>query len=274
MVEKALLRFGEENFRDKYYASLHDEPDRITPLALAVKKHRSVFTRPFAKSKLVILEGLVIFMESKGKEEFCEALNAMITEEELVMQGKLSLGASSKELGVEVSQQMEVTVKTHEDFRDVQLGKLYQSYITDPDIRGLLAEKASLDDKKMEPYEDDDLYLITSVIYSDKLEVTGDKMDENELAAALAPSPKSAEVLSSLVNARYKGTSIPPGVAARNIRGPLLFKCCHATYNKETRRLEIPKGEYIGKTVNKTQRATDPAPKEEDWPGSLCCVLC
>ncbi|XP_078357447.1 uncharacterized protein LOC144642357 [Oculina patagonica] len=168
----------------------------------------------------------------------------------------------------------EVTVTTHEDFGDVQLGKLCQSYFTGPDIRGLLAEKAVLDDKKMEPYEDDDLYLITSVIYSDKLKVTGDRMDGNELAAALAPSPKSAEFLSSQVNARYKGTSIPPGVATRNIRGTLLFKCCHATYNKETRRLEIPKGEYIGKTVNKTHRATDSAPKEEDWSGSLCCVLC
>lgn len=73
---------------------------------------------------------------------------------------------------------MEVTVRTHEDLGDVQLGKLCQSYITDPDIRGVLAEKAVLDDKKMEPHKDDDLYLITSVVYSDKLEVTGDRVDE------------------------------------------------------------------------------------------------
>ncbi|KAL9985267.1 hypothetical protein ACROYT_G007647 [Oculina patagonica] len=264
MLGKALLRFGEENFSDKYFASLHGETTRITPLALAVKKPRPFYARPFAKSELIILERLEKYVKSTEQKAFCEALNAMITKEELVMQGKLSLGASSKELGVEVSQQMEVTVRTHEDLGDVQLGKLCQSYITDPDIRGVLAEKAVLDDKKMEPHKDDDLYLITSVVYSDKLEVTGDRVDENELAAALTPSPISAKYVIPQVEAHFKKTNIPPGVAARNTRGPLLFKCCHATYNKETRQLEIPKGEYIGKTVNKTHRATDPAPKEEE----------
>lgn len=87
---------------------------------------------------------------------------------------------------------------------------------------------------------------------------------QNELAAALTPSPISAKYVIPQVEAHFKKTNIPPGVAARNTRGPLLFKCCHATYNKETRQLEIPKGEYIGKTVNKTHRATDPAPKEEE----------
>ena len=67
---------------------------------------------------------------------------------------------------------MEVTVKQFEDLGDLRLGKLSQKYVTDPDIRGLLADTA-LDVKKMEPYNQDELLLITSVIYSEKFELTG-----------------------------------------------------------------------------------------------------
>ena len=67
---------------------------------------------------------------------------------------------------------MEVTVKQVEDLGDLRLGKLSQKYVTDPYIRGLLADTA-LDAKKMEPYNQDELLLITSVIYSEKFELTG-----------------------------------------------------------------------------------------------------
>ena len=45
----------------------------------------------------------------------------------------------------------------------------------------------------------------------------------------------------------FRGTYFPPGAAARNSQAPFLFKCCHVDYNKETNRLEIRKGEYVGK---------------------------
>ena len=72
---------------------------------------------------------------------------------------------------------MEVTVKLHEDLGDLGLGKLSQKYITVPDIRGLLANTA-LDVKKMEPYDEDQLPLITSVIYSETFELTGGRKQE------------------------------------------------------------------------------------------------
>lgn len=73
---------------------------------------------------------------------------------------------------MEVSTRMEVTVKLHKDLGDMHLGRLTNQYITDPDIRHLLKQTV-LDTKKMpEPFEDDKLLLITSVISSDKLEVT------------------------------------------------------------------------------------------------------
>ena len=54
--------------------------------------------------------------------------------------------------------------------------------------------------------------------------------------------------------AQLKGTTrmtdIPPSIATRkNTRGPFLFQCCRVVFNKETNRLELPKGEVVGKTV-------------------------
>ena len=44
--------------------------------------------------------------------------------------------------------------------------------------------------------------------------------------------------------------NIPPNIATRaNTRGPFLFQCCRVVLNKETNRLELPKGEVVGKTV-------------------------
>ena len=92
MLEKSLLKFAEENFSDKYCASLYGETKRIRPLALIVKRHRSMFKRPFGKHELIILEGLEKYVEGERGAEFCKALNKIIAEEELVMEPKHSLG--------------------------------------------------------------------------------------------------------------------------------------------------------------------------------------
>ena len=92
MLEKSLLKFAEENFSDKYCASLHGETKRIRPLALIVKRHRSMFKRPFGKHELIILEGLEKYVEGEGGEEFCKALNKIVIEEGLVIEPKLSQG--------------------------------------------------------------------------------------------------------------------------------------------------------------------------------------
>ena len=49
----------------------------------------------------------------------------------------------------------------------------------------------------------------------------------------------------------YRDTRKPPEVASRNSPGPFLFKCCHVDYIKKDNRLEIRKGEYVGKTVTR-----------------------
>ena len=46
--------------------------------------------RPFGKSELIIREGLEKYVEGGREEEFCKALNAMITEESLLVEPKAS----------------------------------------------------------------------------------------------------------------------------------------------------------------------------------------
>ena len=53
------------------------------------------------------------------------------------------------------------------------------------------------------------------------------------------------------VHSRYFSSFLPPEVASRNSAAPILFKCCHVDYLKDENRLEIRKGEYVGKTVTK-----------------------
>ena len=68
-----------------------------------------------------------------------------------------------------------------------------------------------------------------------------------------------SEVLKSKLHGNYKQTLTPPGVAKRNVWGPILFKHCRVQYSKETRKLEIMKGVFVG-----TSRASDDDDEEED----------
>ena len=51
------------------------------------------------------------------------------------------------------------------------------------------------------------------------------------------------------LKAKIGKCKIPPKIARRNTRGPFLFKCCRVIYNKEKNRLELPRGELVGKTI-------------------------
>ena len=75
-------------------------------------------------------------------------------------------------LGVGVGGILEGNIRLSNDQGVLKLGKLSQKYIDDPDLRGLL-EKAELSPKLMKNFaEGDKLLLITSVVYSEKFELT------------------------------------------------------------------------------------------------------
>ena len=66
-------------------------------------------------------------------------------------------------------------IKSNDEKGILALGELSQEYIDDPDLRALLAN-AELDANKMKSFADDKLLLITSVIYSEKFELKGERM--------------------------------------------------------------------------------------------------
>ena len=56
----------------------------------------------------------------------------------------------------------------------------------------------------------------------------------------------------SQIKGKYKNVTIPPNIATRaNTRGLFLFQCCRVVLNKDKNRLELPKGEGVGKPVNR-----------------------
>ena len=56
----------------------------------------------------------------------------------------------------------------------------------------------------------------------------------------------------SQMKGKYIKVTIPPNIATRaNTCGPILFQCCRVVLNKDKNRLELPKGEVVGRPVNR-----------------------
>ena len=68
-------------------------------------------------------------------------------------------------------------IRMEEDLGFLHLGKIDQEYIQDPDLRHIL-QKIVLDSNKTGVFEDQQLRLITSVIYSQCFAVKGNRKKE------------------------------------------------------------------------------------------------
>ena len=71
----------------------------------------------------------------------------------------------------------EINLTADVNLGDLHLGRVGQKYILDLDLRKILS-CAVLDADTMIPYQDEELLLITSVIYSEKFEVVGKRKQE------------------------------------------------------------------------------------------------
>ena len=72
------------------------------------------------------------------------------------------------------------------------------------------------------------------------------------------------------LRATFRRTEIPPSIAIRkNTRGPILFQCCRVVFNKEKNTLELPKGEVVGKTVNRCKEDEEEEAEYENTAVSL-----
>ena len=84
---------------------------------------------------------------------------------------------SSFAVGVQAANIANIQIKINEDLGSLELGGIDQEYILDPDLRDVLA-KTELDINKTEVFEDQQLRLITSVIYSQRFAVKGNRKNE------------------------------------------------------------------------------------------------
>ncbi|XP_067035698.1 uncharacterized protein [Acropora muricata] len=246
MIEDLLLRFSRENFDDANYVPLlHGHSETAKPLSLIIKQKRSIWKRPFAKNEIIILDGLENFVSSDCEKEYLEAVKLNVIEQ-VLEKGKNAPVNSHMEIDLVIADFGEIKLTTDDNLGDLQLGRVRQEYILDPDLREILSW-AVLDADKMIVYKDRELFLMTSVIYSEKFEVVGKRMQERETEAGFEPPSQLSKVLKSKLHIKCKETSTPPHVAKRKPWGPILFKYCRVQFNKETKKLELMKGEFVGK---------------------------
>ena len=81
----------------------------------------------------------------------------------------------AEELDHGVAGCLEGTIKLEDAQGVLNLGKLRQKYIENEDLRKILAE-TTLDASKMKNFDEHELLLITSVIYSEKFELKGKRI--------------------------------------------------------------------------------------------------
>ncbi|XP_067035518.1 uncharacterized protein [Acropora muricata] len=246
MIAELLRKFSRENFGEvNYEPFLHGYSETAKPLSLIIKRKRSIWKRPFAKAEMIFLGDLEKFVSSDCKKDYTETVQSKIASEQKIEKGKSDPVDSHMEMDLDIAEMGGIKLTEDVDLGDLQLGRVGQKYILDLDVRGILS-RAVLDANKMIPYQDQELFLITSVVYSEKFEVVGQRRHTREIEARLEALSHFSKVLKSKVDGKYKKTSSPAGVAKRNVWGPILYDCCPVQYNREEKRLEIMKGEFAG----------------------------
>lgn len=81
------------------------------------------------------------------------------------------------EVGLKAADMVEGNLKISYDLGELELGKLDKEYFNDPDVDSILQE-TELDTGKMKRFENEKLYLIYSVIYSERFELKGKRQCE------------------------------------------------------------------------------------------------
>lgn len=248
MIEQLLRGFARQNFSEHYVPVLHGQLKITNPLSLMIKQKRPIWKIPFAKDELIILAGLEKYVSSDSENRYREAVSSKIIKEQVMEKGRDDPVNRDRSIDVNVSDVGEVKLTAVDHLGVLLLGKLREEYITDPDLRGILS-RTVLDADTMTPYQDQELFLITSVVYSEKFEVVGERKQELEVEARLQPSDWYLLNLISKLFFKFKEVFIPSGVATRNKSAPILFKYCRVQYKEEAKKLEIMKGEFIGNYV-------------------------
>ncbi|KAK2572919.1 hypothetical protein P5673_001931 [Acropora cervicornis] len=222
------------------------------------------------EAERAFLGDLEKFVPSDCKKDYKEAVQLKIASEQRMEKDKSDPVENHMEIYLNVAEIGRIKLTAYVDLGDLQLGRVGQKCILDPELREILS-CAVLDADKMIPYQDQELFLITSVVYSEKFELVGKRKQEREGEVCLEPPSQFSKVLNSKLHAKYKEMSTPPGVLKRNGWGPILYECCPVQYNREKKRLEIKEGTFagqgrrdIGNVKEKSHDHDAPSDEEED----------
>ena len=141
---------------------------------------------------------------------------------------------SSTEIEFQAADIAEVNLKISRDLGELELGKLDQEYFNDPDLKSILQE-TELDTEKMKDFEKEKLYLIYSVIYSERFEVGGKIQREvtrklhDVMFRLSAPLPTSAN--SSNINKRDFQPASPISISTHPISSHYYMASVCSRYN-------------------------------------------
>lgn len=252
MTHQQVEEFFKDNFGKEYHPVLHGRCESISPLALIVKQRRKWYHRRANLVAVANLEKYVIQGKRddlrKLTRERLKTIRDKLGKDEV---DRLEERASSQEFKLEVENVAGATYRTVDCPGDLVLGKLDEEYFEDPDIREILSN-FKLDEEKMKPFEDaQKIYLVTSVVYSDKFKIKGkpersDSVnfhgDIGKFTKLLLPKEISADIS---VQRKRKIYATPRIV--RKGRGPLLFAYSRVSYSKSNSRLSL--FDFVGKNL-------------------------
>ncbi|XP_066026156.1 uncharacterized protein [Pocillopora verrucosa] len=250
MTQDSIKAFVRENFGKDYFPVYHGQTNIISPLALIVKRKRSLWKRPFGKGEMVIVGGLQRYITEEKEKHFHNYCQSKLMKEDRSLE-KTETSDVSRNLDVtlESLDAGGLELKLADILGDLELGKLTEEYYVDVDLRELLSH-AVLDADKMTPLEGHDLLLVTAVMYSAKFLLKGNRMHQATVSGEVHAPSKLTLLLGKdpLIRGSVTNQSYLPPMVRRNSRAPFLFKCCRVTYSKEGRRLQIQDGEFVGKS--------------------------
>ncbi|XP_078342286.1 uncharacterized protein LOC144628101 isoform X1 [Oculina patagonica] len=251
MTQNSIREFVRENFGKDYFPVYHGQTNIVTPLALIVKRKRKWWKRPFGKAEMIILGGLEKYIVDEKKKHFHNDSASKLQKEMKRLQ-KTETGEVSRNLDIAVQglDQGELELKFSDVLGDLELGKLTEEYYLDPDLREILSDTV-LDPSKMAHLEGHHLLLVTSVVYSAKFVLKGNRMHQVTLSGNIHAPPEAAALIGKhpLFNGHIAKKTVPPPMVERKSRAPFLFKFCRVVYDKEHKRLHIQDGEFVGRPV-------------------------
>ena len=89
MFESLLRKFARENFgADRYLPVLHGETMTTKPLALAIKRQRSIWKRPFSKHEITTLDVLEKYIVIDRRDTYRDDLKSKLIQEKVLEKGK------------------------------------------------------------------------------------------------------------------------------------------------------------------------------------------